>query len=121
MSRVRGAGMSAEYSIQGGVEPHEFPSIRPRDHGKRGPRRGPLARGDRRLLSPRALAHLCRQLAAGIDGGADQARSRAHRRAHGAYFTPVPLVELVVAEALGARLARRPPAWRDDGSPELIV
>ena len=53
--------------------------------------------------------------------GADGERPRARRRAQGAYFTPAPLVDLVVREALAARLARRPPVWRDDGSPELVV
>src|SRR5690606_6930557 len=45
----------------------------------------------------------------------------AGRRAQGAYFTPPPLVDLVVREALAARLRRRPVAWRADGSPELVV
>ncbi len=72
-------------------------------------------------LSPRALADLSTELAAAASAGADRTRSRALRRAQGAYFTPAPLVELVVGEALSARLVRRPPAWRDDGSPELLV
>ena len=54
-------------------------------------------------------------------GAADASRPRARRRAAGAYFTPAPLVELVAREALSARLRRAPPAWREDGSPELVV
>jgi len=53
--------------------------------------------------------------------GIDSRRSRGGRRAAGAYFTPEPLVEFVVSEALRARLASAEVAWRDDGSPELIV
>ena len=72
-------------------------------------------------LSPRALARLSRALSGAEQAGADVARPRARRREQGAYFTPAPLVDLVVREALAARLARRPPVWRDDGSPELLV
>jgi len=72
-------------------------------------------------LSPRGLARLSRALSGPEEAGADGARPRARRRAQGAYFTPAPLVDLVVGEALAARLARRPPVWRDDGSPELLV
>jgi hypothetical protein len=75
-------------------------------------------------LSAAALARLSRDLAAAMTAstadGADSARARARRRAEGAYFTPQPLVDLVVGEALAARLAR-PAAWRGDGSPELVV
>jgi len=74
------------------------------------------------LLSAPALALLGQELAsAAAPAGADGARPRARRRAEGAYFTPAPLVDRVVREALAARLARRPPAWRADGSPELVV
>lgn len=73
------------------------------------------------LLSPRGLASLSQALAAVAPTGPDGARPRARRRAEGAYFTPAPLVERMVGEALAARLARRPPAWRADGSPELVV
>ena len=51
----------------------------------------------------------------------DRALSRAGRRARGAYFTPRPLVELVVGEALRAWFTRNPATWRSDGSPELVV
>lgn len=57
----------------------------------------------------------------GAPGGADTERARSRRRAQGAYFTPGPLVELVVAETIGAHLRRTRPAWRADGSPELVV
>jgi len=53
--------------------------------------------------------------------GSDAALPRRRRRAHGAYFTPAPLVEFVVAEALRARFARSKPGWRSDGSPRLLV
>ena len=97
--------MSGEYLIQGRVKPL-----------------GPdldSAGGER--LSRRALARLSRDLDGPAAAGADGQRPRAHRRAQGAYFTPAPLVELVVREALAARLARRPPTWRADGSPELVI
>ena len=54
-------------------------------------------------------------------GGVDRTRARSARRVDGVYFTPLPLVEFVVAETLGARLAERPLDWRDDGSPVLRV
>ena len=74
------------------------------------------------MLSQEDLASLTRALAAAPAGaGADAGRERARRRSEGAYFTPPPLVEAVVREALGARLARAEPAWRRDGSPVLTV
>ena len=94
--------MSVDYLIQGKVKP-----LVP------GPELG--------RLSPAALARLSSQLAGPAATGADEARPRARRREQGAYFTPEPLVELVVGEALSARLRRSPPRWRDDGSPELVV
>jgi methylase of polypeptide subunit release factors len=76
----------------------------------------------RLVLSQDDLASLSRALAAAPGaGGVDEGRARERRRAEGAYFTPAPLVEAVVREALGARLARAEPAWRRDGSPELTV
>lgn len=62
-------------------------------------------------------------LAAAADevGGADARRDRAGRRRQGAYFTPMPLVELVAKEALRARLAGAEVGFRDDGSAELVV
>ena len=53
--------------------------------------------------------------------GVDAQRARGSRRALGAYFTPAPLVDFVVARALGARLAEPGVAWREDGSPCLRV
>lgn len=82
------------------------------------------------VLSQAELVRLSRALrkeregagsAQGAAVAADASRPRARRRAAGAYFTPAPLVELVAREALSARLRRAPPAWRDDGSPELVV
>jgi len=71
---------------------------------------------------PRArLDRLLAALRGGDAQGSDRRRQRGHRRAAGAYFTPPALVELVVEEALAARLDRDPPGWRDDGSPELVV
>jgi hypothetical protein len=67
------------------------------------------------------LARLSRALSGPEQAGADGARPRARRREQGAYFTPAPLVDLVVREALAARLARQPPVWREDGAPELLV
>jgi hypothetical protein len=71
------------------------------------------------LLSAR-LEKLGRELSVRGEQSADAGRSRDGRRASGAYFTPAPLVEFVVAETLGARLAR-PVRWHRDGSPALIV
>lgn len=53
--------------------------------------------------------------------GTDAALPRENRRARGAYFTPLPLVEFVVAEALRARFERTSVDWRRDGSPRLRV
>lgn len=52
--------------------------------------------------------------------GADARRSRTRRRSQGAYFTPAPLVDFVVAEALAAR-ARAGIEWGADGVPALTV
>lgn len=55
-----------------------------------------------------------------VDGtGADAGRQRGERRARGAYFTPAPLVDFVVDQAIERLVARRPIDWRDDGSPAL--
>ncbi len=56
-----------------------------------------------------------------LAGGLDRDRSRDGRRATGAYFTPLPLVDFVVTEALAARFANDDIEWRDDGSPRLVV
>ncbi len=64
---------------------------------------------------------MSRALGAERAEGADASRSRDRRRSAGAYFTPAPLVELVVGAALDARLAREPIGWRADGTPELVV
>jgi N-6 DNA Methylase/TaqI-like C-terminal specificity domain len=121
MSNVRGPGMSGEYLIQGRVKPLD-PAPRldlPSGTANAVPSGAVVGAGE--CLSPPALARLSDDLLGAASEGADQARPRARRRAQGAYFTPAPLVDLVVREALAARLARRPPAWRDDGSPELLV
>ncbi|HEU5060553.1 MAG TPA: N-6 DNA methylase [Kofleriaceae bacterium] len=73
------------------------------------------------MLSQQELARLSRALGEERAEGADAGRSRDRRRAAGAYFTPAPLVEVVVGAALGARLRGDPPAWRADGTPELVV
>lgn len=73
------------------------------------------------MLSQQELARLSRALGEERAEGADAGRSRERRRAAGAYFTPAPLVELVVGAALEARLERDPLAWRADGTPELVV
>jgi len=73
------------------------------------------------VLSQEELARLSRALGEERADGVDAGRSRERRRAAGAYFTPAPLVDLVVGAALAARLERDPPAWRDDGTPELAV
>lgn len=75
------------------------------------------------MLSQDDLTSLSRALAAAPPGagGLDAGRARWRRRAEGAYFTPLPLVDAVVREALGARMARAEPAWRRDGSPALVV
>jgi hypothetical protein len=81
-----------------------------------------------RLDEPRALAALARALAAATERGADAGMGRAQRRARGAFFTPTPLVEYVVARVLGARLAGSAAAasaaadlrWRD-GIPPLRI
>lgn len=73
------------------------------------------------MLSQEELARLSRALGAERADGVDASRPRDRRRAAGAYFTPEPLVELVVAAAIDARLAGAKPAWRDDGTPDLIV
>lgn len=86
------------------------------------------------IAAPRALDALDQALAAAPgragdaggdrDTGADARLDRADRRALGAFFTPAPLVEFVVARALGARLAETAPelavSWRD-GVPALRV
>jgi hypothetical protein len=94
--------MSAEYSIYRGVEPRAPGGLEP-------------------LLTAAALARLGAELAGERSAGADESRPRARRREQGAYFTPPPLARRVVGEAVAARLARRPPAWRTDGSPRLRV
>lgn len=67
------------------------------------------------------LDRLIDDLDAGLVAGADAIRARGDRRARGAFFTPEPLVDFVVAQAI-ERLARgRAIRWRDDGSPELRV
>ncbi|WP_428266546.1 Eco57I restriction-modification methylase domain-containing protein [Haliangium sp.] len=53
--------------------------------------------------------------------GEDAQLDRADRRAQGAFFTPAPLVDFVVAHSVGARLAASPSAWRRDGTPALRV
>lgn len=53
--------------------------------------------------------------------GLDSKRTRAARRAQGAYFTPPALVDIVAEEVIGARLRAAEPSWRADGSPELTV
>lgn len=53
------------------------------------------------------------------DSGIDAARSRVARRAAGAYFTPAPLVELVVDRAVALLCEGRELDWRDDGSPRI--
>ena len=73
------------------------------------------------MLSHQELTRLSRALGEERADGADAGRSRARRRAAGAYFTPAPLVDVVVGAAIGARLSRDPPAWRPDGTPELLV
>lgn len=82
------------------------------------------------IAAPRALDALDRALAEalaragerGSDTDADARLERADRRARGAFFTPAPLVDFVVARTLGARLAALEPAisWRD-GVPALRV
>jgi adenine-specific DNA-methyltransferase len=83
-----------------------------------------------RIAEPRALAALERALArrpgdarhaaqAG-ERGADADLDRAQRRARGAFFTPAPLVEFVVARALGARLASPAVRW-SGGIPALRI
>ena len=83
-----------------------------------------------RIAEPRALAALERALAGQADDarhagqagerGADASLDRAQRRARGAFFTPAPLVEFVVARALGARLAAPGVRWLD-GIPALRI
>jgi hypothetical protein len=73
------------------------------------------------VLSQQELARLSRALGEERPEGADAGRSRDRRRAAGAYFTPAPLVDVVVAEAIDARLRREPLAWRADGTPDLVV
>ena len=73
------------------------------------------------MLSQQELARLSRALGEERAEGADAGRSRDRRRAAGAYFTPAPLVEVVVGEAIDARLRRQPLAWRADGTPDLVV
>jgi hypothetical protein len=68
-----------------------------------------------------ALARALEQGARARPDGADTRRDRRGRRALGAYFTPLPLVEFVVSRTLSARLANPGLAWRDDGSPALRV
>jgi len=51
----------------------------------------------------------------------DALRSRGVRRAQGAFFTPLPLVDFVVEEALDMRFAARPVEWHEDGYPLLRV
>jgi SAM-dependent methyltransferase len=78
------------------------------------------------IADPGALAELEQALArapgagAGLD--ADAGLERAVRRARGAFFTPAPLVDFVVARALGARLADPgvPVRWQG-GVPRLRV
>ncbi len=73
------------------------------------------------MLSHQELVGLSRALGEDRADGADAGRSRERRRAAGAYFTPAPLVDLVVGAAIGTRLSRDPPAWRADGTPDLMV
>lgn len=74
------------------------------------------------MLEAADLERLDRALAAAQAApGADARRDRDSRRAQGAYFTPAPLVEFVVARTLGARLANPGVTWRADGSPRLRV
>jgi SAM-dependent methyltransferase len=66
------------------------------------------------IADPRALAELDQALArelerlrgrgTDVERGADAGLDRATRRAQGAFFTPAPLVDFVVARALGVRL-----------------
>jgi hypothetical protein len=72
------------------------------------------------VLSQEELAGLSRALSQVAGQGADAGRTRERRRAAGAYFTPEPLVDVVVRAAIGARLERGV-RWRADGSPELVV
>jgi len=73
------------------------------------------------VLSEQELTTLSRALDAERAEGADASRPRDRRRSAGAYFTPAPLVELVVGAALDARLARQEVSWRADGTPALVV
>ncbi len=78
----------------------------------------------REVFTAARLARLSDELRASSKSselGTDAALPRENRRARGAYFTPLPLVEFVVAEALRARFERSAVEWRNDGSPRLRV
>lgn len=53
--------------------------------------------------------------------GLDSARSRHQRRAQGAFFTPKPLVQFVVDQALDAWFASQKLCWHQDGYPLLRI
>ncbi len=76
------------------------------------------------MLTVERLAKLDRQLAASAAGDVaaiDAASSRASRRARGAYFTPVPLVELILEQVLEPRLTAAEVQWSAAGAPSIRV
>jgi hypothetical protein len=76
------------------------------------------------VLSAASVTELGRALLAppgdGDPHALDRSLPRDRRRAQGAFFTPQPLVDFVVAATLAPLLARDR-GWRADGSPELVV
>ena len=73
------------------------------------------------MFSATRLQSLCERLTTNSGASGELGRSREARRALGAYFTPVPLVDFIVADVLGAWSLTTPLSFRPDGSANIVV